>query len=110
MRVGILGSGPMGGNLGTIFRARRARGGVRRAIERDMVEVRLTDPGRFVVAAAPAYLERRGTPQEPRDLLEYECICIRASSLAPYARPAQGTFGRIPRGVGPNAPLTARQE
>jgi DNA-binding transcriptional LysR family regulator len=52
------------------------------AIERDMVQVRLTDPGRFVVAAAPAYLARRGTPQEPRDLLEHECICIRASSAA----------------------------
>jgi DNA-binding transcriptional LysR family regulator len=52
------------------------------AIERDMVQVRLTEPGRFVVAAAPAYLARRGTPQEPRDLLEHECISIRASSAA----------------------------
>ena len=49
------------------------------AIERDMVQVRLTDPGRFVVAAAPSYLDRRGTPQEPRDLLEHECICMRSS-------------------------------
>jgi DNA-binding transcriptional LysR family regulator len=56
------------------------------AIERDMVQVRLTEPGRFVVAGAPVYLERRGTPQEPRDLLEHECICIRSStSGARYA-------------------------
>ena len=56
------------------------------AIERDMVQVRLTGPGRFVVAAAPSYLARRGTPQKPPDLLQHDCICIRAStSGARYA-------------------------
>jgi len=56
------------------------------AIERDMVQVRLTEPGRFVIAGAPSYLDRRGTPQEPRDLLDHECICIRSStSGARYA-------------------------
>jgi DNA-binding transcriptional LysR family regulator len=56
------------------------------AIERDMVQVRLTDPGRFVVAGAPSYLARRGTPQEPRDLLDHACIGIRSStSGARYA-------------------------
>ena len=56
------------------------------AIERDMVQVRLTEPGRFVVAGAPLYLERRGAPQEPRDLLDHACICIRSStSGARYA-------------------------
>jgi DNA-binding transcriptional LysR family regulator len=56
------------------------------AIERDMVQIRLTEPGRFVVAAGPSYLERRGTPQEPRDLLEHDCIGIRSStSGARYA-------------------------
>ena len=50
------------------------------AIERDMVQVRLTTPGRFVVAAAPSYLARRGTPQRPRDLLQHDCICIRTST------------------------------
>ncbi len=49
------------------------------AIERDMVQVRLTDPGRFVVAAAPSYLARRGTPQKPQDLLQHDCICMRPS-------------------------------
>jgi DNA-binding transcriptional LysR family regulator len=49
------------------------------AIERDMVQVRLTDPGRFVVAAAPSYLARRGTPQKPPDLLQHDCICIRTT-------------------------------
>jgi len=50
------------------------------AIERDMVQVRLTEPGRFVVAGAPSYLARRGTPQAPRDLLDHDCICIRSST------------------------------
>ena len=56
------------------------------AIERDMVQVRLTDPGRFVVAAAPTYLARRGTPQRPEDLLHHDCLCVRSSpSSARYA-------------------------
>jgi DNA-binding transcriptional LysR family regulator len=56
------------------------------AIERDMVQVRLTDPGRFVVAAAPSYLARRGTPEKPPDLLQHDCLGIRSSpSGARYA-------------------------
>jgi DNA-binding transcriptional LysR family regulator len=56
------------------------------AIERDMVQVRLTAPGRFVVAGAPAYLARRGIPEKPEDLLQHACICIRGSfSGARYA-------------------------
>jgi DNA-binding transcriptional LysR family regulator len=49
------------------------------AIERDMVQVRLTPPARFVVAAAPSYLARHGTPQQPQDLLQHACISIRGS-------------------------------
>lgn len=49
------------------------------AIERDMVQVRLTEPGRFVVAAAPSYLARRGTPEKPQDLLQHDCIGVRTS-------------------------------
>ena len=50
------------------------------AIERDMVQVRLTDAFRFVVVAAPSYLARAGTPQKPEDLLRHECITFRAQS------------------------------
>jgi DNA-binding transcriptional LysR family regulator len=50
------------------------------AIEHDMVQVRLTDPFRFVVVAAPRYLERRGIPQKPEDLLRHDCIVYRAQS------------------------------
>ncbi|GEJ55974.1 LysR family transcriptional regulator [Anaeromyxobacter diazotrophicus] len=56
------------------------------SIERDMVQVRLADPGRFVVAGAPSYLARRGTPERPQDLLQHACLCIRMStSGARYA-------------------------
>lgn len=56
------------------------------AIERDMVQVRLTEPGRFVVAAAPSYLARRGAPEKPQDLLRHACLCMRASpAVARYA-------------------------
>jgi DNA-binding transcriptional LysR family regulator len=44
------------------------------AIERDMVQVRLTDAFRFVVVGSPGYLARRGTPERPEDLLRHECI------------------------------------
>jgi DNA-binding transcriptional LysR family regulator len=48
------------------------------AIERDMVQVRLTEPFRFVVLGAPEYLARHGTPQRPEDLLRHECITFRS--------------------------------
>ena len=48
------------------------------AIERDMVQVRLTDPFRFVVVGSPAYLARHGAPQKPEDLLKHECITFRS--------------------------------
>jgi DNA-binding transcriptional LysR family regulator len=50
------------------------------AIERDTVQVRLTDAFRFVVVGAPAYLERHGTPQKPEDLLRHECITYRSQT------------------------------
>jgi DNA-binding transcriptional LysR family regulator len=49
-------------------------------IERDMVQVRLTDAFRFVVVGAPAYLARHGTPQRPEDLLRHECITLRSQT------------------------------
>lgn len=56
------------------------------AIDRDMIHVRLSGPCRVVVAAAPSYLKRRGTPQKPPDLLQHDCICMRfAASGEPWA-------------------------
>ncbi len=50
------------------------------AIERDMVQVRLTDAFRFVVVGAPSYLTRHGTPQRPEELLRHECITFRSQT------------------------------
>ena len=50
------------------------------AIERDMVQIRLSGPARIVVAGAPSYLARRGAPQKPADLLQHDCICFRAGT------------------------------
>ncbi len=50
------------------------------SIERDMVQVRLTDAFRFVVVGAPSYLKRHGAPQRPEDLLRHECITFRSQT------------------------------
>jgi len=56
------------------------------SIDRDMVHVRLSTQSQIVVVAAPSYLERRGVPQKPADLLQHDCICMRwASSGDPWA-------------------------
>ena len=49
-------------------------------LERDMVGVRLTDAFRFIVVGAPSYLESRGTPERPEDLLKHECLTFRSES------------------------------
>lgn len=48
------------------------------AVERDMVAVRVSPPFRFVVVGAPSYLQARGRPVAPKDLLAHECIGYRA--------------------------------
>lgn len=50
------------------------------SIERDMVQVRLTDAFRFVVVGSPRYLAERGTPERPEDLLRHECITFRSQT------------------------------
>jgi DNA-binding transcriptional LysR family regulator len=55
------------------------------AIERDMVQVRLTDAFRFVVVGAPSYLSRQGRPERPDDLLRHECMTFRMTTGALYS-------------------------
>lgn len=50
------------------------------AVERDMVQVRLFGATRFVVVGAPAYLDRRGEPGDPKALLAHDCVCIRSTT------------------------------
>ncbi|PTL84195.1 LysR family transcriptional regulator [Vitiosangium sp. GDMCC 1.1324] len=55
-------------------------------LERDMVQVRLTNPFRFVVVGAPGYLARHRAPERPEDLLRHECITLRSQTTGtPYA-------------------------
>src|SRR4051794_13193603 len=48
------------------------------AIERDMIQIRLTDAFRLLVVGAPSYIDSRGTPERPEDLLRHECITFRS--------------------------------
>jgi DNA-binding transcriptional LysR family regulator len=50
------------------------------SIDRDMVQIRVTEAFRFVVVGSPGYLAKRGTPRTPEDLLRHECIGFRAPS------------------------------
>ncbi|CAM4405069.1 LysR family transcriptional regulator [Corallococcus exiguus] len=55
------------------------------AVQRDMVQVRLTPAFRFLVVGAPAYFERHGAPRHPRDLGSHTCLGYRAPSTGlPY--------------------------
>jgi DNA-binding transcriptional LysR family regulator len=46
-------------------------------LERDMIALKLTAGFRWIVVAAPDYLNRRGRPRHPKDLLRHECIRYR---------------------------------
>jgi DNA-binding transcriptional LysR family regulator len=50
------------------------------AIDRDMVQVQISNEFRFVVVGTPEYLAKNGTPRKPEDLLRHECITFRAPS------------------------------
>ncbi len=53
----------------------------------DMVAIRLTRPLKLAVLASPKYLETRGTPTTPRDLLTHDCIRYRfqtSRQIAPW--------------------------
>ncbi len=47
---------------------------------KDMVAIKLYGPIHFVVAGSPAYFEKHGRPQHPKDLLAHHCILTRLGS------------------------------
>jgi DNA-binding transcriptional LysR family regulator len=55
------------------------------AVDRDMVQVRLTKELRFVVVGTPDYFERNGTPRRPEDLLRHDCTTFRFATGNLYA-------------------------
>ncbi|WP_294332995.1 LysR family transcriptional regulator [uncultured Sphingomonas sp.] len=52
-------------------------------LEQDMIAVSIGPRvQRFATAAAPSYLDARGRPTHPRDLLDHACLCARFTSGA----------------------------
>lgn len=52
-------------------------------LEQDMIAIPIGPrEQRYATAASPAYLDRRGRPEHPRDLLDHACLCGRFSSGA----------------------------
>ena len=62
---------------------------------------------RFATAAAPAYLDRRGRPEHPRELLAHACLLGRFSSGALTSPWEFERHGEIVR-VEPQGPLIVR--
>jgi DNA-binding transcriptional LysR family regulator len=73
-------------------------------LEQDMIAVPIGPRvQRFATAASPAYLDGRGRPQHPRDLLNHACLCGRFSSgaMTPWEFECAGEVVR----VDPSGPL-----
>jgi len=67
-------------------------------LEQDMIAVPIGPrTQRFATAAAPAYLDRRGRPAHPRDLLDHACLRGRFSSgvMTPWEFERDGEVVRI---------------
>lgn len=69
------------------------------SIDRDMVQVRLTEEFRIVVIGSPEYLAKHGTPRKPEDLLDHECITFRmptSGALYAWELERRGRTFRVP--------------
>jgi DNA-binding transcriptional LysR family regulator len=62
---------------------------------------KLADNRRAIVAA-PAYLERHGTPQAPDDLLEHNCLLLRFPGSQQYQWTLEGADGTVTLAVAGN--------
>jgi len=63
------------------------------ALRQDMVAIPITGPLRLVVAAAPDYLARHGTPRTPHDLHGHACLQYRFGPMGSVARWEFAEFG-----------------
>jgi DNA-binding transcriptional LysR family regulator len=89
--------------------ASRCDAGIRydERLEQDMVAIPIGPrEQRFATAASPAYLERRGLPQHPRDLLEHACLRGRfpSGAMTPWEFERDGEIVK----VDPTGPLIVR--
>lgn len=76
-------------------------------LEQDMIALPIGPRvERFATAASPAYLDARGRPTHPRDLLKHSCLC---GQFASGAKPAWEfeRKGEVVK-VDPSGPLTVR--
>jgi len=77
-------------------------------LEQDMIAVPIGPRiQRFATAAAPAYLDRRGRPERPRDLLDHACLLGRFASGAMTSPWEFERAGELVR-VEPQGPLVVR--
>ncbi|MEQ9814750.1 MAG: LysR family transcriptional regulator [Azospirillaceae bacterium] len=75
-------------------------------LEQDMIAVPIGPPTqRFMLAASPAYLDARGRPAHPRELLEHACIRHRFASGVSHAWEFERA-GEVIR-LSPTGPLIA---
>lgn len=51
-------------------------------VPRDMVAIKISPEWKMIAVASPAYVEKNGQPQHPKDLLQHRCIRIRFTSKA----------------------------
>lgn len=52
-------------------------------LDRDMISVALSGPGRPILVAAPVYFHRHGRPSHPRDLADHNCIQVKSVADRP---------------------------
>ena len=64
-------------------------------VPEDMIAQRLSGDLRWVVAAAPAYLSRFGTPATPHDLRDHRCIGVRLGDDRIYRWEFEGPDGEF---------------
>ncbi|WP_294392637.1 LysR substrate-binding domain-containing protein [uncultured Sphingomonas sp.] len=64
-------------------------------VPEDMIAQRLSADLRWVVAAAPGYLEQFGTPERPEDLQHHHCLGVRLGDGRIYRWEFDGPEGEI---------------
>ncbi|WP_277980565.1 LysR family transcriptional regulator [Sphingomonas phyllosphaerae] len=64
-------------------------------VPEDMITQRLSGDLRWIVAGAPSYLERLGTPERPEDLQHHQCLGVRLGDDRIYRWEFEGPEGEF---------------
>ena len=92
IEIEIVASDKMVDIVGEGFDAGIRHGGT---VPEDMIAQRLSRDLRWCVAGAPAYLDRYGTPENPRDLRDHLCLGFRLGDDRVYHWEFEGPEGDI---------------